>query len=184
MNKKGGMVKEFLLVLVTVVFTSAIVFTLVSAGVLEVDQSSGSTSMLNTEFLPFGRGGELAVDNFRFCDFESNLDGCWEETELFYSGEEVHFAFEVISSTYMGKLVLIENYQLLDPEEEIILSVESENDYYYEIESSKERETIYFTDYFILGSDMGPGTYTVNLFVENQLLEKELVLTKTFQVLG
>jgi len=80
--------------------------------------------------------------------------------------------------------VLIENYQLLDPEEEIILSVESENDYYYEIESSKERETIYFTDYFILGSDMGPGTYTVNLFVENQLLEKELVLTKTFQVLG
>ena len=183
MNRKGRVVKEFLLVLVTIVFTSAIVFTLVSLGVVEVEASSDTTSMLNTEFLPFGRGGELVINNFRFCDYESSLSGCWQETEYFYSGDEVHFSFEVISSTYMGDLILVENYQLLGPYGEIILSVEAEDNFYYEIQSKNEKETVYFTDYFILGSDAVPGTYTVNLIINNQLLEKQVVLTENFQVL-
>lgn len=178
------MVKELLLVLVTMVFTSAVVFTIISLSVVEVEASSDTTSMLNTEFLPFGRGGELVINNFRFCDYESNLNGCWQENEYFYPNEEVHFFFEVISSTYYGDILLVENYQLLGPSGEVILSVEAKNNYYYEIESNREKETVYFIDYFILGSDAVPGTYTVNLIINNQLLEKQVVLTETFQVLN
>lgn len=185
-NKKGAIAIEALVVLVTIVITSGLIFSLVSLGVVEVDESSAvaQSDMLNTEFLGMGRSGQLVVDNFRFCTSNSALSGCQIESYYFYPGEEIHFYFEVLTSTYGGEIVVVENYELIDPNGDVLLAVEAENDYYYQMESSKSTETVYFKDYFTLGSRDYSGEYTLNLYLSNPLLGKSTTLTKTFEVLN
>ncbi len=184
-NKKGAIAIEALVVLVTIVITSSVIFTLVSLGVVNVDESSAvaQSDLLNTEFLGMGRSGQLVIDNFRFCSSNNALSGCNIETYYFYPGDEVHFFFEVDTSTYGGEVMIVENYELIDPDGNVLLAIEAENDYYYEIESSKSTETVYFKDYFTLGSRGDYGEYTLNLYISNPLIGKSAILTKTFEVI-
>ncbi|MBT3298547.1 hypothetical protein HN385_06480 [archaeon] len=185
-NKKGAIAIEALVVLVTIVITSSVIFTLVSLGVVGVDESSAvaQSDLLNTEFLGMGRSGQIVVDNFRFCSSNGALSGCLIESYYFYPGDEVHFFFEVESSTYADEIMIVENYELIGPDGGIILSVEAENDYYYEMESSKSTELVYFKDYFTLGSRSSSGEYTLNLYLNNPLIDKSTTLTKTFNVIN
>ncbi|MBU1111563.1 MAG: hypothetical protein ABIG93_03665 [archaeon] len=186
MNKKATIAKEALVVLVTVVLTSAAVFGLVKLGLLNVEETQTSNtgaSMLNTEFMPFGRGGNVVIQNFKFCDEYSSATGCNTAALNFLPGDEVHFFFEVLTTPYYGDIILVENYRLISPSGKVLLEVEEENNYYYETTSNKDEETVYYSDYFILSNEDYPGTYTLDLVIENPMLEKEVVYSKTFDVI-
>lgn len=185
MNKKAAMAKEALIILITVVLTSALVFGLVKFGVVnvqEVEASNTGASMLNAEFMPFGRSGNVVIQNFRFCDYFASLDGCKEEVLTFYQGEEVYFFFEIVTNPFNGDIILVENYRLRAPNGKVILEVEEKNNYYFELSSNKDEETIFFTDYFVLGRYTDPGEYALDLVVKNSLLDKEVTFSQTFQV--
>ncbi len=183
-NKNGELAKEALLMLVTVVLTSALVFSLLHFGILKVDGSATHQDILNTEFLPFDRGGELAVKNFRFCNEVSSELGCMSVQESFILGEEVHFFFEVMSTVYNGDLLLVENYELVAPDGRVILAIDEKNDFYFETTSSSSREIVYFDDYFVLGASEDPGIYTLNVVIKNPIIDKQIVLSEQFSAVG
>ena len=185
--RKGGLAIESLLLLVVVLFTSAAVFYLVQTGIVSVEGSdSGSldansleNQFLNVEFLPIAKGGTLALQEFSLCytgDISSDGLSCIVQRELFFAGDEVHFSYEVISSSYLGEIELTENYRLIGPNGEIILDVAEISDIEYEARADEEVELVYFHDYFILGDSAEPGEYTLELIITNTLINKEAVL--------
>ena len=184
-TKKGGVAVESLLLLVTVVFTSAIIFYLIQSGIVAVEGSSGgsaaSEQFLNVEFLPIEQGGTLAISDFSFCyrdDMNFEKLGCNFDRTLFFVGDEIHFSYEVISSSYLGEIFLTENYRVLGPNDEVILDVAAVNDIEYEAKAQ-----VTFRDYFVLGKDERPGEYTLELIITNKLISKEAVLRKKITVL-
>ncbi|MAG60147.1 hypothetical protein CL619_00010 [archaeon] len=191
LGKKGGLAIESLTLLVTVLFTSAAVFYLVQSGIVSVEGSSGAAAsqdqFLNVQFLPIEKGGTLAIQEFSLCydediDYDNLL--CTDDRELFFPGDEVHFTYEVISSSYLGTISLTENYRLLGPNDEIILDVAAVNDIEYEAEADEEVELVKFRDYFVLGDDEPAGEYKLELIITNTLIEKEAVLRKEITVLA
>ena len=181
-NKKGEIAKEALIMLVTVVFTSAIVFGLVKTGFVEVSENSGE-SMLNTEFIPYERSGEVTIKNFRFCDSIASISGCLDTKDIFRIGDEAHFFFEVDTSTFQGDVIIVENYRILGPVGQVLLEVDQKNDYYFTITSPKEKQTVYLRDYFVLEQGDPLGEYTLQLLITNPLLTKEVRLNKKIQVI-
>lgn len=189
LSKKGGIAVESLVLLVTVLFTSAAVFYLVQSGIVTVEGSTGavtSDQFLNVEFLPIEQGGTLAIQEFTLC-YNSDINygslSCDEERDLFFLGDEIHFSYEVISSSYLGTIYLTENYRLIGPNDEIILDVAAVNDIEYEAEADEDVELVKFRDYFILGEDEPVGEYTLELIITNTLINKEAVLRKEITVL-
>lgn len=178
MDSKGKIATQILIMLVVVVLTSAAVFSLVQAGVIEVRQVEGA-SVLNTEFIPFMREGTLVIKEFKFCGLVDEDYKCLEEKELFEAGENIHFRFIVESSAVDGEMMLVENYQLKGPEGNILLGVDEEYNTYVETES----ERIYFKDYIIGEAEDQKGEYTLELLVENPLLNKKVTLTKKFRII-
>ena len=181
MNKKAEFAWEVVLILVTIVLTSALVFTLVQAGVIEVEQNSNQ-EMLLMEFIPVFKEDKLVISKFRFCNYESSLEGCFNEQEIFKPGERVHFAFQVLTSVSDGNVYLVENYRLLDPNGEVLIEIREEYNREYQLNSESNEETVYYKDYFILGTNSLTGQYTLELLVKNSLSNKELVLIKKFIV--
>lgn len=190
-SKKGGLAIESLVLLVTVLFTSAAVFYLVQSGIVSVEGSSDTYAaqdmFLNVEFLPIAKGGTLAIQEFSLCyDEDVNFDklSCKEDRELFFPGDEIHFTYQVISSSYLGTISLTENYRLLGPNGEIILDVAAVNDIEYEAIADENVEAVKFRDYFVLGEDEPVGEYTLELIITNTLINKEAILRKKITVLA
>jgi hypothetical protein len=181
-NKKAKIAKEALIVLVIVVFTSAAVFALVKAGIVEVDDNY-QESMLNTEFIPYERAGNIIIQNFRFCDLASSISGCLYEKNKFVIGEQVHFFFDVVSTTYHGQILLAENYRIIGPENKILLEVDQKNDYNYDLKSNEEEQRVFFSDYFVLEEGDPLGEYKLQLIIKNPLLDKEVRLIETMKVI-
>ena len=190
-GRKGGFAIESLAALVLVVFTAAVVFFLVSSGVVAVEGSegasnapTGSESLLNTQFIPVSQGGTLVAKDMVFC-VEKNVDQVCDkayEREVFYLGEEVHFSFEVVTSAQYGKVELRENYQIYGPDGSLLLSVDDSDDVIYKADTSETLEQVFFHDYFILGYDSPIGDYTLELVMTNPLVNKEAVIRKTVTV--
>ncbi len=181
-NKKGKVATELLIMLITVVVTSAIIFLLVQGGVLTVKMEAEQTSVLNTEFIPMGREGSLAVKDFKFCGFVDLNYQCISETEEFYLGSEVHFIFIIESSTSNGDIMLVENYMVKGPEGNILLDVDEKNNFNFDIISKERQELVTFKDFFVVGEELEEGEYTLELFVENPLLNKKTTLIKKFMI--
>ncbi len=182
-NKKGAIAKEALIMLITVVFTSAIVFGLVKVGVVEVDDKA-QEPLLNTEFIPYERGGDLLIKDFRFCDTLNSINGCKDSKETFAIGEEVHFFFEVLTSTFNGDVQLVENYRILGPVGQVLLEVDHKNDYYFTISSQDDMQTVYLRDYFVLEQGDPTGEYEIQLLIKNPLLVKEVTMRETIEVVN
>jgi hypothetical protein len=178
MDTKGRIATQILIMLVVVVLTSAIVFSLVRVGVIEVRQVEGA-SVLNTEFIPFMREGTLVIKEFKFCGLVDEEYRCLEEKELFEAGENIHFRFIVESSAVDGEMMLIENYKVEGPTGDMLLEVDEKYNTYVETESDR----IYFKDYLIGESEDQKGEYTMDLIVENPLLNKKVTLTKKFRII-
>ena len=180
MNKKGEFAKEALLMLVTIVITSALVFSLVQFGLVNVDEQASNDDFLNTEFVPYNRGGELTIRDFRFCSKTNAASGCVIEQNIFQLGEEVHFFFDAATTVYGGDLVLAENYRLINPSGKVLLEINENEDFVFEKRSAESREAIHFTDFFYLGENELVGVYTIELVVRNPITSKEATLTKQF----
>src|SRR3989344_3882720 len=96
-NKQGKAIVELLVVMV---ISSAIVLILVSTGVISVKAEHEPVSVLNTEFLPVGRAGHLAVREFSFCETVDDNYVCINEKDRFTFNDEVYFKFILETSTF------------------------------------------------------------------------------------
>lgn len=183
MNRHGTILTEFLVLLIMIVLTSATVLFLVKTGVLMVRAEGEEISVLDAEFLPIGREGYLAIKEFQFCEGVDELYQCVGEKDTFQIGEEVHFRFVVESSVTNGEVMLVENYRVKGPNGEIILEVEEENNYHVTLQSGGRQEEVHFKDFLITepGEDSA-GQYTLELVMENPLLNKKTTLVKQFMV--
>jgi len=184
MNKKASLT-EFMVLLIMIVLTSATVLFLVKTGVVSVRADDGASGeevpVLDAEFIPIGREGYLTIKEFQFCVGVDELYNCIGEKDTFAIGEEVHFRFVVESSTSNGEVLLVENYRLKSPGGEVLLDVDEESNYNFNLRSDRKTEDTYFKDYIITeqGKDQ-PGTYTLELLIENQLLNKRVTLSKEY----
>lgn len=184
MNKQGSAVIVLLAFLIVIVLTSATILFLVKSGVIETTDESEDVSLLNTEFLPLGGVGVLAITDFQFCEFVTDKYVCQGPTDRFELGQEVHFRFVVESSTVNDEIFLVENYRLLDSDGQVLLDVEERSDFNYNAGTSRSQERVIFKDYFILGDDEKEGEYTLELFMENPSLNKKAKLVKQFEVVA
>lgn len=182
MNTHGASMVEFLVLLIMIVLTSATVLFLVKTEIVSVRAEGGEVSVLNTEFIPVGREGYLAIKEFQFCDAVDEVYNCLEEKSTFQIGEEVHFRFIVESSTWNGEAMLVENYRLKSPSGDVLLDVDEESNYHFNLQSTKRKEDIYFKDYFIVNPGSEIGEYTLELVIENPLLNKKTMLTEKAQI--
>ena len=183
MNKKGKVAIEVLIMLVTIVITSAIIFMLIQADVIKVKPGNADVSVLNTEFIPMGREGFLAIRDFTFCDFINEDYQCTGPGENFALGSAVYFRFVIESSTYNGDVKLIKNYRVKDPNGNLLLDVDEKNNFHFDIKSDESKELITFKDYFFVGEELPEGIYTLELVITNPLLDKKTTLVKTFEVI-
>ena len=182
MEKRGKIALSILIVLIVIVLTSAVMLFLIKYDVLSVQEKSGSEDVLNAGFLPLGKEGYLAVSDFAFCSFVNSQFECIGEVDEFSMNSEVYFRFVVESTTYGGNIVLVESYRVLDPNGAVLLSADSRGDYYFDALSSDEVEEVHFGDYFIIGDDTIAGEHTLELVLENKLVDKKVVLNKKFNV--
>lgn len=180
MNNHATFATELLIMLVIVVVTSASVLFLVQAGLITVKAESEGDPILNTEFIPIAREGTLAIKGFMFCRDVDEQYNCLGETPSFKRGERVHFRFVIESSTTNGEIKLMENYYLRGPQGTIVLQVDESKNYHFEEQNLEQEEDIYFKDFIITDEGAESGQHTLELAIENQLLNKRVVLSKQF----
>jgi len=182
-NKKGKIEIELFMVLIGVAVIVGGLLLLIQGGVISVKADSNE-QILNTEFIPMGREGSLVISNFYFCDSVSDDYLCLGEKREFELGEEVHFLFVVQSSTFNGDIKLVENYRIRNPLGNVILDVDQKNSLHFDVTSKERVEVISFKDFFKLGSDLALGEYTLEMILENPLLDKKVVRSEKFNVVG
>ena len=184
MSKKGKIEVEVFIVLITMVFTSAIILLLVYSGTITVKEEVSSEPILNAEFLPVGREGFLAVKEFSFCSYVDENLNCLSQQQEFSPLENVYVRFVAESSTFGSQVMLSRNYRIRNPLGNVVLEAEQKNDYNFELSSVKKTESIIFADFFVMGEDAVAGEYTLDVIVENSLLGKKVTLTKKFTLLA
>lgn len=180
-NKKAS-ITEFMVLLIMIVLTSATVLFLVKSGIVSVRADAADVPILDAEFIPVGREGYLAIKEFQFCEDVDEQYNCINEKDSFNIGEEVHFRFVVESSTANGEVMLVENYRIKSPDGLILLDVNEQNSYNFNIHSKSKQELISFKDFFIVNPGSDHGQYTLELIIENPLLSKKTTLVKNIMV--
>ena len=69
-----------------------------------------------------------------------------------------------------------------NPLGEVVLQAEQKNAYNLELSSRRDTEKVVFGEFFVLGEDIISGEYTLNVIIENALLNKKITVTKKFMV--
>ena len=169
--KQGKLAIEILIILIVVTFTAALILFLVKSGVVDVEEGE-DVNFLNTEYITGGREGSLTIQDFSFCISIDDQNNCEFETTNFQFSEEIYFLTSIKSSTVNNQIQLIENYQIKDPNGEIIYDVNQREDFIVEDTSSKKEETIPITDSFAINFG-DEGEYTLDLIISNPLLNKQ-----------
>ena len=181
-STRGGIITQLLVLLIVIVFTSAVLLLLLKTNVLQISTETPQEPILNMEFIPIQRSGFLAVKEFEFCTVIYDDYNCIFPKEFFSPGDEVHFRFVVETSTYNGDVLLIENYRIKSPTGEVMLEIDEKDNFHFDLTSKGEKELITFKDYFTLGERSDTGEYTLELVLENPLLQKKMTATKKFMV--
>ncbi|PIN87546.1 hypothetical protein COV12_03300, partial [Candidatus Woesearchaeota archaeon CG10_big_fil_rev_8_21_14_0_10_32_24] len=163
LNKNGTLAIQLLTFLVVAVLSSALMLILIQTGTLSV-RAGNQPSLLDTEFIPVGRQGTIAVTRFDFCRSVDEKLNCVGKTDKFNVNQEIHFRFVVESTTSYGQIQIVENYRVKDANGNIILNADTNDDFYFDIESDQTKELITINDYFVMGE---PGKYTLELIVKN-----------------
>jgi hypothetical protein len=182
MDKKARLVTEILAGLVLVAVISGVIFFLVQQGVVKVKSSSQEANVLNAEFLPYGREGSVVIKDFKFCNYVDANYVCLGEQSQFNFDSEIYFVFLAESSTYDHQIMLLENYRIKNPSGKIILDVGQKKNFNFEAQSANEKEQVAFRDSFIVLPGQESGEYTLELVVENPLLDKKTTLSEMFTV--
>lgn len=173
---------EIIVMMILVVLTSAVILFLIQSGIITVKADAEDVQLLNANFIPYTREGSLLVKEFQFCSFVDESYLCLSPQDSFPSGEAVHFRFVVESSTYQGEIMLVENYRLKGPDGKVLLDVEEEANFYYEMKSKENMESIKFKDYFFMADYLAKGEYTLELIIENPYLNKKVNMVKRFRL--
>lgn len=168
-----------LIVMIIIVVTSAVILFLVKSGTIEVREVV-MEPVLNAEFFPTGSKGYLVIEKFDFCNFVDDNFECWLLKDEFERTENVYVRFVVESTVYNGDVILLRNYQIKDPHGEIILELDQKNVYNFEMRSNEAVEPVVFADYFVMDNDAELGKYTLDVVVENPLLDKKVTWSKKF----
>lgn len=182
MNRKARIEIEVLVVLITIVLTSAVILFLVKSGTIEVRDDVTTQPVLNAEFLPVGKQGFLAIKDIQFCSSVDEDLNCVEERADFSPAEKVYVRFVVESSVSNGEVLLLRNYRILNPVGEVVLQAEQRNSYNLELNSERETENIIFADFFQMGDDAIPGEYVLDVIMANPLLDRTVTLSKKFEI--
>ena len=182
MHNRGRIEIELFIVLITIVVTSAVILLLVKSGTIEVKDDVITEPVLNAEFLPAGLEGFLAVKDFAFCGYVDEDLNCLNRQEEFGKTENVYVWFVVESSVTDGQVMLLRNHKITNPEGQVVLQAEQKEAYNLELQSEKNTENIIIADFFVMGADALPGEYTLDVILENQLLNKKVTLTKKFMI--
>jgi hypothetical protein len=178
--KKANLAVEILVIMVLVVLTVAFSLYLVKTGIIEVD-SGPKESMLNLEFIPISKINLLSIENFQFCDYI--LGGKCYANNQFYLPSEVYFVFSVKTDVHNGKIKLIENYRIKNSQGEVILEVDAADNFHFDLSSGAASENVFFTDFFSLSEDLEPGTYTLDLVIQDAISSKKVTSSKNFEIL-
>ena len=183
MRKKGKIEIEVFMVLITMVFTSAVILLLVYSGTLKVKGDVSTEPILNTEFLPIGREGFLAVKEVLFCNYVDENLNCVRQQQEFSPLENVYVRFLVETSTFDQQVILLRNYRIKNPLGEVVLEADQKNVYNFEVVSAGDTEEVVFADFFVMGADALAGEYTLDVIVENSLLGKKVTASKKFMII-
>ncbi|HLD40031.1 MAG TPA: hypothetical protein VJB13_02725 [Candidatus Nanoarchaeia archaeon] len=181
-NRKGRIEVEVFVVLITIVITSAIILLLVKSGTLKVKDDVMPEPVLNAEFLPVGKEGSIAVKDVALCNYVDESLNCLSRQSEFGNTEPVYVWFVVESNVNDGQIMLLRNHKITNPRGEVVLQNEQKNAYNFELESNKNTEEVVFADFFVMGEDALPGEYTLDVVLENPLLDKKVTLTKKFTI--
>lgn len=182
MHKQGRIEIEVFMVLISMVFTSALILLLVYSGTIKVKEDVSAEPVLNTEFLPVGREGFLAVKEFSFCSYVDENLNCLSQQQEFSPLENVYVRFVAESSTFGSQVMLSRNYRIRNPSGTLVLEAEQKNVYNFELASSKDTEDVIFADFFVMGAEAMPGEYTLDVIMENPLLGKKVTVSKKFMI--
>lgn len=168
--------------MIVVVATSALVLILVKTRTIVIRGDVSTEPILNTEFLPMGRAGYLALNEFDFCNFVDENFNCLNQQDEFYPSDDIYLRFVAESTVFNGEVIIVHNYRVKNPSGEVVLEAEQKSDFAFEMKSGRETELVVFSEYFNLGKEAQPGEYTVEMIVRNPLLDKEVTLVKEFKV--
>jgi hypothetical protein len=182
MNNKANAMLETMMLLVAVVVTSGVVLLLVNTGILEVRAQEVQPDVLNTEFIPLGRDGYLVLKEFKFCQYVDSSFACVNEGNFFVRGSDIYVLFLMESSPYNGEVMLVRNYQIRGPDGSVVLSLDEKNNYNFEQFSDKDKQSVAFADYFGTDGTDKVGEYTLDMVIENPLLNKKLTVNKKFML--
>lgn len=175
--KQAKIATEILIVLIIVVFTASLILFLVKSGVVTVEEGQ-EVDFLNANYLAGGPTKEFSVKEIKFC-YNINNFVC-DETSTFEFGEEIHFLVQFESTVANGNIIIAENYNLIDPNGDVIFAAEKE-DFVFEYPSKKKSETLPFADSFTI--DYGPdGEYTLELLLENKILNQKIKVVEKFEI--
>ena len=180
MNKKASAIVEIFIILVVIVLTSALVLFLVKTGILTIKNQANQPPILNTEFIPYAREGTLTISEFAFCSYVNEQYQCLDPKNHFTIGEDAYFRYTIDTTPYYGDVMIIENYRLISASNKVMLDVDLKKNFQYDSSSDQQIESIFFKDYFTVGKGIPSGEYTLELHIENPLLNKKTTLTKTF----
>ncbi len=178
MNKKGSIIQVFVF-LILVLLASGITLVLVQTDVISVKSGSGE-NVLNADFLPFYRQGELILKEIELCPYVNDDLTCDFSEEFYEPGSEIFIRFSVDTTPHNGYIMLVRNYRLLDPERKVILELDAKNNVDFEQQSVGEVETVTFVDKLATGFDYDEGEYTLDVIIENRLLDKKITAKETF----
>tara|TARA_Y100000310_G_scaffold124700_1_gene123461 strand:- start:76516 stop:77085 length:570 start_codon:yes stop_codon:yes gene_type:complete len=174
--KQAKIAMEILIILIVVVFTTALILALVNSGVIKVKQGE-EINFLNTDYIPLHHASSFSVSDFEFCYYVENF--ICEPADEFVFGDDINFLMTIDSSVIDNNVIITENYNVIDPNGQIIFSAEERGDYTFEYPSNQKVASFPFTDY--LAIDYGPaGEYTLEILLTNILLNKEIKLEKKF----
>ncbi len=173
---------ELIILFIVVVVTSALVLFLVKTNVITVRSDVEQEPLLNAEFLPYGREGSLTIRDFHFCRNVDEQFQCVNPRTAFALDEPVHFRFTLETTPVNGEVMVIKNYRIKAPDQMVLLDVDDSTRLQFDLQSNKENEVVYFKDYFVMVSGSALGEYTLDLVVENPLLDKKTILSQKFRV--
>jgi len=179
--KKANLAVEILVMMIIIVLITASILYLVKSGVIEVDDDGPKESILNLEFIPISKINLLSIENFQFCDYI--LEGKCYANNQFYLPSEVYFVFSVKTDVHNGKIKLIENYRIKNSQGEVILEVDAADNFHFDLSSGAASENVFFTDFFSLSEDLEPGTYTLDLVIQDAISSKKVTSSKNFEIL-
>ncbi len=180
-SNKGNIAVRILSILVVAIITSALVLILVQAGLISVKAEYEPVEVLNVQFLPLRNYGYLEIKDFSFCSQIDDNFNCQQQRQ-FKFGDNVYFKYQAETTALNGQVMIVKNYRIKNPSGKLLLDASSNNNFYVNERSPSPSKTITFKDFFTLVGQGETGGYTLELILENPLIEQKTILTQEFEV--